>query len=44
MTDGRRRPPRRDEALAGLDRALELNPTYAWARERRDAVVRDRDG
>ncbi|MGW7632145.1 tetratricopeptide repeat protein [Streptomyces griseoincarnatus] len=33
-----------DEALADLDRALELNPSYAWARERRDAVVRDRDG
>ncbi|PNV34117.1 hypothetical protein C1708_18715 [Streptomyces sp. DH-12] len=34
----------RDRALADLDRALELNPSYAWARERRDAVVRDRDG
>ncbi|MGA5149593.1 tetratricopeptide repeat protein [Streptomyces griseoincarnatus] len=34
-----------DEALAAdLDRALELNPSYACARERRDAVVRDRDG
>ncbi|MFJ8183633.1 hypothetical protein [Streptomyces sp. NPDC096105] len=34
----------RDRALADLDRALGLNPSYAWARERRDAVVRDRDG
>ncbi|CAL9473695.1 hypothetical protein SUDANB21_02904 [Streptomyces sp. enrichment culture] len=33
-----------DQALADLDRALELNPSYAWARERRDAVVRDLDG
>ncbi|MEU2994774.1 hypothetical protein ACPCAJ_30615 [Streptomyces griseoincarnatus] len=33
-----------DGALADPDRALELNPSYACARERRDAVVRDRDG
>lgn len=32
------------DALADLDRSLEIAPFYEWARTLRDTVVRHRDG
>ncbi|MFE7356533.1 hypothetical protein ACFU8Q_26015 [Streptomyces sp. NPDC057543] len=41
---GPRQPGRRDEALADLDRALELDPGYAWALRQRERLAQDRRG